>query len=66
MKNKQQALEDLNKKYNKTLNLLEDDKETKLEKQKVAWEDWVDPIIMSYIAIFFIFMLALLLGEIIL
>ena len=66
MKNKQQALEDLNKKYNKTLNLLEDDKETKLEKQKVAWEDWVDPIIMSSITIFFIFMLALLLAEIIL
>ena len=66
VKNKQQALEDLNKKYNKTLNLLEDDKKTKLEKQKGAWEDWVDPIIMSSIAIFFIFMLALLLGEIIL
>ena len=65
MKNKQQALEDLNKKYNKTLNLLEDDKETKLEKQKVAWEDWVDPIIMSFIAISFLLILAFLFVRIV-
>ena len=67
MKNKQQALEELNKKYSKTLNL-EDSKETKLEKQKVAWEnweDWVDPIIMSFIAISFLLLLAFLFVRIV-
>tara|TARA_R110000737_G_scaffold340261_1_gene363010 strand:+ start:323 stop:538 length:216 start_codon:yes stop_codon:yes gene_type:complete len=70
MKNKQQALEELNKKYSKTLNL-EDSKETKLEKQKVSWEnwedweDWVDPIIMSFIAISFLLLLAFLFVRIV-
>lgn len=64
MKNKQQALEELNKKYSKTLNL-EDSKETKLEKQKGAWEDWVDPIIMSFIAISFLLLLAFLFVRIV-
>ena len=70
MRNKQQELAELNKKYSKTLNL-EDSKETKLEKQKVAWEnwenweDWVDPIIMSFIAISFLLLLAFLFVRIV-
>ena len=64
MRNKQQELAELNKKYSKTLNL-EDSKETKLEKQKVAWEDWVDPIIMSFIAISFLLILAFLFVRIV-